>query len=254
MLNERHQKILQLLEAEKCITVQDLSEMLEVSLVTIRKDLTALENDGHLYRTHGGASRKSHYAFEENVIKKETIQVEAKQKIARKALEFIKDNEFIILASGTTIHYLARILGERCVTVLTASLRASIELCRDSNVKVIKLGGEVRKSSASVVGAFAEDMLRNFSCNKLFLGVDGIDVDFGISTSNANEAHLNQVMIEQSDVVFVLADSSKINKRSFAKICDVNKINFFISDNMIEEEDVKKLEDAGVQVIIADQL
>ena len=185
-------------------------------------------------------------------MKKENIQVEEKKKIARKALEFIKDNEFIILASGTTIHYLARILGEKNVTVLTASLRVSIELCRDANVKVIELGGELRKSSASVVGAFTEDMLRGFSCNKLFLGIDGIEVDFGISTSNANEAHLNQIMIEQSDAVFVLADSTKVNKRSFAKICDMDKINFFITDNQIEEEDLKKLEDAGVQVIIAD--
>lgn len=251
-LNERHQNILSYLEKNKYASVQDLSDLMEVSLVTIRKDLTFLENEGYLYRTHGGASKKSRYAFEENVVKKETINVKQKQQIAKKALEYIKENDFIILASGTTIHYLARILEEyKNITVLTSSLRASIELSRASNVNVIQLGGDLRKSSASVIGAAAEDMLREFSCTKLFLGVDGIDTTFGVSTSNAAEAHLNRVMIEQADTVYVLADSSKVNKRGFGKICGLDKVNSFITDNQIEKEDLEHLEEAGVNVVIA---
>lgn len=251
-LNERHQNIIEYLEKHKYASVQDLSSLMEVSLVTIRKDLTFLETEGYLYRTHGGASKKSRYAFEENVVKKEAINVKQKQQIAKKALEYIKENDFIILASGTTIHYLARILdGHKSITVLNASLRAAIELSRSNNINVIQLGGELRKSSASVIGATAEDMLREFSCTKLFLGIDGIDTAFGISTSNAAEAHLNRIMIEQADTVYVLGDSSKVNKRGFGRICGLEQVNTFITDKGIEQEELERLEEAGVNVIIA---
>ncbi len=250
--NERLNQILSVLEKEKYITVQELSKTLDVSMVTIRKDLALLENQGYLYRTHGGASKKSRYAFEENVLRKESINVKEKQKIARKALEFIKENDFIILASGTTIHYLARIMNDfQKLTVLTSSLRVSVELCNIPSINTIQIGGEVRKSSTSVIGPLSESILNSFSCNKLFLGIDGIDIDFGISTSNVAEASLNQQMIKHADKVYVLGDSSKVNKRGFGKICDLSKVDVFITDSHIEKEEVQKLESIGINVVIA---
>lgn len=251
--NERHQLILSLLEKKEHISVQELSDSLNVSLVTIRKDLTLLENEGYLYRTHGGASKKPRYAFEQSVIEKENINVEEKYKIAQKALSYIEENDFILLASGTTLHYLARIIeGFENLTILTSSLRVAIETCKKPKINTIQLGGDVRKSSTSVAGSISESILNQFSCNKLFLGIDGIDIDFGISTSNAAEAHLNNIMIERSDKVYVLADSSKINKRGFGKICNIDKIDVLITDNNIEKSDLKKLESVGVEVIITD--
>ncbi len=253
ILNERHQQILNYLEHKKFVSVQELSELAKVSLVTIRKDLTFLEGKNYLYRTHGGASKKSRYAFEENVNKKESIKISEKKLIAQKALQQINNNDFIILASGTTIHYLARIINNnKNITVLTSSLRVSLELSKFSNINVIQLGGKLRKSSSSVVGSITEEMLRNFSCTKLFLGIDGIDTEFGISTSNAAEAHLNRIMIEQADTIYVLGDSSKVNKRGFGRICGLENINAFITDANIEEEDLISLEKAGVDVIIAE--
>ncbi len=251
--NKRQQEILDILAKQSYITVHELSERLKVSLVTIRKDLTLLEQQSYLYRTHGGASIKPRYAFERNVVEKENINVEQKNKIAKKALNFINDNDFIILASGTTIHYLARnIANFKNLTVLTSSLRASLEICNMNNINIIQLGGEVRKSSTSVIGSVAESTLKQFACNKLFLGIDGIDTEFGISTSNAAEAHLNKLMIESASKVYVLADSSKINKRGFGKICDLDQIDVFITDSGIEPNDLKKLEEAGINVYVVD--
>ncbi len=253
ILNERHQSILKYLNNHKFASVQALSELAKVSLVTIRKDLTLLENGGYLYRTHGGASKKSRYAFEENVAKKENINTYEKKVIAKKALEYINDGDFIILASGTTIHYLARIIKDtKNLTILTSSLRVALELSQFENINVIQLGGKVRRSSLSIIGATTENMLRNFSCTKLFLGVDGIDADFGVSTSNADEAHINNVMIEQADTVYVLADSSKVGKRGFGRISGLENINAFITDKGIEKEDLENIEKAGVDVILAD--
>ncbi len=253
-LNERHQNILKYLNNHKFASVQELSELTKVSLVTIRKDLTFLEQGGYLYRTHGGASKKSRYAFEENVAKKESINTYEKKAIAKKASEYINDGDFIILGSGTTIHYLARIIEDnKNLTILTSSLRVAVELSKHDHINVIQLGGKVRKSSLSIIGATTENMLRNFSCTKLFLGIDGIDVDFGISTSNAGEAHLNKVMIEQAETIYVLADSSKVGKRGFGRISGLEDVNAFITDNNIEQDDLESLEKAGVDVILADK-
>lgn len=163
----------------------------------------------------------------------------------------IQENDCIILASGTTMHYLARMLMNfGPLTVLTSSLRVAIELCNNPNINVIQLGGEVRKSSTSIVGSISEGILKQFSCNKLFLGVDGIDLEFGISTSNAAEAHLNQVMIECADKTVVLADSSKLNKKGFGKIASLDEVDYLITDNGIGEEDRSALEERGVTVIV----
>ncbi|NAW51399.1 DeoR family transcriptional regulator [Elizabethkingia argentiflava] len=249
----RHNKILKDLEKKEYLLVQDLCEKYNVSSVTIRKDLSYLESLGLLYRTHGGASKKSRFAYEENVNEKENINVESKQVIAKAASKMIDENDSIIIASGTTMHYLARALERfHKLTVLTSSLRAALELCSMPNIVVIQLGGEVRKSSASIVGSISEEVLKQFSCRKLFLGVDGIDLDFGISCSSAAEAHLNQAMIACAEKVIVLADSSKVNKKGFGKIADIDRVDTIITDKHIDIEIKAKLEDLGVAVVMAE--
>ncbi|WP_106917117.1 DeoR/GlpR family DNA-binding transcription regulator [Chryseobacterium aurantiacum] len=246
----RHDEILKELDEKGHVLVQDLCEKLNVSSVTIRKDLNFLESIGLLFRNHGGASKQLRYAYEKNVVEKESINVEAKQAIAKAALSLIQENDCIILASGTTMHYLARMLVNfGPLTVLTSSLRVAIELCNNPNINIIQLGGEVRKSSTSIVGSISEGILRQFSCNKLFLGVDGIDVDFGISTSNAAEAHLNQVMMECADQTIILADSSKLNKKGFGKIALLDQVDYLITDDGISAEEHIRLEEVGVNVI-----
>ena len=112
----------------------------------------------------------------------------------------------------------------------------SLELSKEANVDTIQLGGDVRKSSNSVTGPISETILKEFSCNKLFLGADGLHLDFGLSTSNASEAHLNQVMISLAEKVIVLVDSTKMNVRGFGKICNLDKIDVLITDDGIDIE------------------
>ena len=220
-------------------------------MVTIRKDLNLLEKEGYLHRTHGGASKQMRYVFDQAVSEKESLNVDEKSRIATKALSYIKEGDFIILSSGTTTHFLAQRLHDfRNLTILTPSLRVALETCKNVNINTIHLGGEVRKNSTSTVGVLAEETLGNFLCSTLFLGIEGLDLDFGISTTNAGEAHLSKKMIERADKTIVLADSSKIHKRGFGFICYVEKIDILITDYNIEPDFVEELEKRGVEVVV----
>ncbi|PID51367.1 MAG: transcriptional regulator [Pasteurellales bacterium] len=252
--NTRLQNILTLVEELDYISVSDLVEKFNVSAVTIRKDLTFLEQQGYLYRNHGGASKKSSHTFERSIDTKKEINAQQKKAIAQKAVSFIEENDSIILTSGTTIYQMAKEMRNvKNLTVLTPSLPVAFELCKNNDINLIQLGGEVRKSSASVIGAFSESLLKEFSCNKLFLGIDGISIDFGISTSNIAEASLNKKMIEVAEQIYILGDSSKICKKGFGKICEINKIDCFITDKNIKDKQKQYLEAYGVNVIIADE-
>lgn len=182
---ERQAIIMNLLIHRDSILVSDLAEQLNVSSVTIRKDLTELEREKKLYRNHGKAILIDPYSENKNVSEKERLRVEEKRIIGTAAAAIIKPRDSILIASGTTMHALARnIQTSDRLTVITASLEVASILSKEKDIDIIQLGGLLRHSSLSVVGKYAEEALRDFSCNKLFLGVDGIDLDFGITTTD----------------------------------------------------------------------
>lgn len=248
---KRHQFILSKLQEQGFVNVNELSEELNVSLVTIRKDLKILENRQLLHRTHGSASANNPFISDRNIHEKEKIRQEDKGRIAQRAAELVKPSESIILASGSTILEFARQLQLiKPLTVITASLNVSQILNINPDIEIHQLGGIIRKSSNSAVGPFAERMMAGFSCSKLFLGVDGIDPDFGLTTTNALEASLNQIMIKSAQRVIVLADSSKFGRKGFGKICNLSDIDEIITDNQAPQAIVKRVRELGVEVRI----
>jgi DeoR family transcriptional regulator of aga operon len=246
---KRHQTILDKLENEKYIEVLDLCQALDVSAVTIRKDLKLLEDKGLLFRTHGGASLENPYINDRHVREKEKISVEEKSGIAQAAARSISENDSIIIASGTTVQALARSIRPKGkLMVITSSLNVVLELIKFKEVDVLQLAGYVRHSSASVVGNYALHILENVSCSKLFLGVDGIDLEYGLTTTNLEEAQLNKKMLSSAQKTIVLADSSKFGKKSFARICGLEEIDEIITDDGIPRPVREKLEDMGIIV------
>ena len=248
---ERHQLILQHLKEHSRVNIQELSDLLEVSGVTIRKDLKVLEDKSLLFRTRGGGSLANPYAFEKPVDEKALINAEEKQRIAKAALPLIELHDSIIIGSGTTVFELARCLyPTKPLTVITPAVKVAHELSGRIHVEVLQLGGLIRPNSYSVVGSQAERMLENLSCGILFIGVDGIDFDFGLSISNLIETSLNQKMIETAQSIAVMADGSKIGKRGIGKIGDLDQIQYFITDSGVSSEAIKTLEDRGIKVIV----
>lgn len=247
----RHETIIKILKKQKYVAVMDLCKELHVSAVTIRKDLRFLEEKGFLFRTHGGASLENPYINEKAVIEKEKISVEEKNGIAQAATKLIMENDSIMIASGTTVQAFSKFIKPKNkLTVITSSAYVMLHLIHEKNIDILQLGGYIRHSSASVVGSYAAHILNNISCSKLFLGVDGIDFDYGLSTTNLDEAQLNQQMLKSTQKVIVLADSSKFGKRSFAKICDLSSINQIITDKGISHSYIKRLKEIGIKVTV----
>lgn len=250
---ERHNLILDYLMQYNSVLVSELATKLNVSSVTIRKDLTELEKEKKLYRNHGRAILINPYINDRNVNEKEKFFVEEKRLIGVCAANLITAKDSILIASGTTMHYFARqIHALEHLTVITASLQVSEILSQNPDIDIIQLGGLLRHSSLSVVTKYAEQMLSNFSCSKLYMGVDGIDLDFGITTTDMMEANLNRVMMQTAQKTIVLADSSKFGRRGFSKISDMEEVDHIITDSHISPTTAKRIEEMGIELTIAD--
>lgn len=250
-ITERHQFILNKLQNEGYAQVLDLCKELNVSSVTIRKDLKLLEDKRLLYRTHGGASMNNPYTVDKPVNEKEKLQSTEKMKIGAAAAQSIEPNDSVIIASGTTVLALAKnIIPNKGLTVITSALNVALELLHHDNVEIIQLGGIIRRTSSSITGTYAQNMLTDFFCSKLFLGVDGIDIEYGLTTTSVVEAHLNRQMIKASQKVIVLSDSTKFGKRGFGRICGIEEVNQIITDKGIPDHYVNHLEGMGIEVTI----
>ncbi len=253
ILPERHERILALLRQHGSVSVTQLAEHFKVSEVTIRKDLTALEEQKQLYRTHGSAILISPYIGNRHVNEKEKRSVVEKQRIGAAAAALIAEDDSVIIASGTTMTFLSReIQPKGRLTVITSSVPVTQILSQQEQADVIQLGGITRRTSMSVVGPFAEQMLHSFNCSKLFIGADGVDPDFGLTTTDMMEASLNRAMIDAAQKVIVLADSTKFGRRGFSKICDMTAVDLVITDSGVSELYLEKLREQGIEVLVVE--
>src|SRR4051812_16070929 len=249
---ERRTQIVEKLEAEGQLDVTSLSKELGVSEVTIRNDLNWLEQKNMLIRARGGAMKAERVGADLSLSEKNKFHYQEKLKIGKAAAALIENGDTIILDSGTTtLEINNNLAGIESLTVITNALNIANRLAEHEHVNVIVPGGFLRKNSLSLVGTTAEESFKNYFCDKLFLAVDGFSTVHGLSTPNVEEAHLNRVMILIAKQVIVVTDSSKFHKRSFAFIAPITAVDIVVTDAGIPEEDKKRLETAGIQVIIA---
>ncbi|MDR0757174.1 MAG: DeoR/GlpR family DNA-binding transcription regulator [Tannerella sp.] len=248
---ERQKLILERLRQQGFVKVSDLSRELNASEVTIRKDLKFFEEKKLLQRSHGSASALTSIISDRHIDVKEKMQTEEKIRIAKAANKLLEPNDKIIIASGTTLLAFASAIDIHAqITVITSSVRVSLTLCYNPYIEIVQLGGIIRKNSVSVIGHYAENMLETLSCNKLFIGVDGIDPDYGLTTSDMNEAHINRQMIAAAQKIIVLTDSSKFDKRGFCKICSLDNIHHIITDTNAPAHIIKVIRERNIEVTL----
>src|SRR5215475_10991748 len=252
MLNEeRRRAILESVNRDGRVLVGELARQFDTSEVTIRKDLDILHSHGLLHRTHGGALPSRETALSDPTLReKEKLHRKEKNRIAQAAAEMARDGQVVVLDSGSTTTAIARALrGFHNLTVVTNSVNIAAELA-GTELEVILTGGTMRKNSFSLVGPIAEDTLRRLNADVLFLGVDGLDVHYGLSTPNLLEAKVNRVMVEVSKTVVAVCDASKFGRRSLSLIVPPKAVHHVITDRAAPKSDVRKLQKSGIEVTL----
>lgn len=250
-LSARHQAILDILQLQGSVSVAALAERLDVSEVTIRKDLTLLEEQKLLYRSHGRAVMITPYLGNLPLHAGEGQAVLEKRAIGKAAASMVREHDSVLLTAGTTILYTAKELADlKNITVISASVSAASMLSQSKGIEVVQLGGQVREKSVSTVGSFTEQMLSFFSCDLLFMGADAIDLSFGVTTSSIVEASRDRKMMDAAKKTVLLVDSSKFGKKGFSKICDCSRIDQIITDDKIPQEYLDALQELGIEITI----
>jgi DeoR family transcriptional regulator of aga operon len=254
LAEQRRRKILDLLEQEGQITVKDLVERFSMSAVTVRSDLDALGATGSLVRSHGGAVRQLEPARDYPLRFKASLHRAEKAAIGQAAATLVQPGEVIILDSGTTTAEIARHLRSRSIqplTVITDAINVVSELVDTPGVNVLCLGGLLRPVSHSFVGPQAETMLKDLHADRLFLAVDGFDLETGPTTPDVLEAQLNTMMMAVSKETTVVADSSKLGRRSVCRIGSIDQVRRLITDTKAPAEFVAALRARGIEVVLA---
>jgi DeoR family transcriptional regulator, aga operon transcriptional repressor len=253
LVEERRRLIVEYIEQHGRATVEELAGHFDVSAVTVRLDLEALARSGSLIRSHGGALAPTGPSIDAPLsVKAKRHQIE-KVRIAQAAVRMIHDGETIILDSGTTTAAIASHIRQAkfdSLTVITNALNIAMELSGLSNIRLIMLGGMLREMSYSLVGSAAEQALAKLSADRLFLGVDGLDPQIGVTTPDPLEAELNALMIRVSREVVAATDASKFGRRSLSVIAPVQSLHKIITDRSATPEMVEALRGLGVDVIV----
>lgn len=252
-IGQRRKYILDHIVKDGFVKVSDLAESLGVTQTTIRKDLNYLESQGVLQRAHGSAIPPTQQMMDLNLSAKKLINFEAKQKIAEKAASLIKSDDSILVASGSTISLFAEALKPKGrLNVVSISVNISAHLGDIPGITVMQVGGILYGNTLSVLGAEASKTIENLYCSKVFFGVDGIDLDYGLTCGTGEEASITQKMMQSSQTKIVLSDSSKVGQRGFARICEVGDIDILITDSGMPLETRQRIENMGVKLIIAE--
>jgi DeoR/GlpR family transcriptional regulator of sugar metabolism len=249
---QRREKILQLLQENGSCRVKELKELFQVSEPTIRQDLEALEKTNQITRQHGGAFINTLSPFLQTLSIPNRGHEEEKIRIGQKAAQLVKDGDNIILDSGSTVTEMARYLTPRKnLNIVTNALNIALQLGMEPTNNVLVIGGEFKPPTLSLTGEKGLATLENLYVEKLFLATGGFSLDAGLTYPSFSDIALKRAMIACAKTVYLLADSSKIERVLFASLGLTEKINYLITDSHIEKEYCKRLENAGIHTIIA---
>jgi DeoR family fructose operon transcriptional repressor len=247
---ERQRQILELIDEEGVIRVNDLSERFGVSVMTIRRDLVTLEEQGLVARSHGGAISKRRFQRELYFHQKGERNQGEKAAIGQAAAELVEPGETVFVNSGSTTLELLRRLPDHELRVVTSNAGAVTALST-SSVELLVVGGVYRSRSNSFVGGFALDAIRQVHGGRCFIGVDGVSIEAGLTTPHHQEAEVARHMIEQTrGEVVVLADASKLGGVSPFVTAGLDALDLLITDSRASEEYCAALEEHGLRVLV----
>lgn len=250
LVEERRNKLLELVRKQGFVALPDLSRELNVSESTVRRDLDYLEEAGAARRTHGGvfytggSPRLPHFEV------RQPAQWDKKRAIAKRAAELIDDGDTLLLDGGTTTYEVARLIVGRHLQVVTNSLPVANLFATNANTDLILVGGYIYPRTGVSLGPYANRMLANLNVRKTVLSVAGIN-DRGYFNSNLLLVETEQAMLKAADQVIVVADSTKFGKQSLALLSPLDAIDDLVVDHEIDDKWRSQLESSGVRLHVA---
>ena len=249
----RRQQILEIVERRQSVTVARLCETLDVSEVTIRRDLRHLSDQQLIRRVHGGAVASRGRNDEPPTMIRANTNKEQKRVIATEAAKLVNEGDSIALDIGTTtLAFAHELVGVSNLTIVTGSLPIANVLVDSPNCRLILTGGIVRMQEQSMIGHISRRSFQDFHLDKAFVGVGGLDLDAGLTEYNLDDTLVKQVMIERARQIIILADSSKLGRTCFARIAPLDLMNTLVTDSGIPPRFVAELQNRGMEVIIAE--
>lgn len=247
----RRNKIKELILEKKSVTVAELTDLFHVTEETIRRDLKQLEDGGFLHRTYGGAYISNGVQNDVDIKIREDVHVEGKKKIARLCLPFIKNGDSIFLDASTTSLMIATMIADQHLTVVTNAIKVVNTLIDKSNINLVIIGGTLSRKSHSNLGPNAEANLSNYFFDSAFISCRSASIQHGITDANEQQAVIRKIAAEHAINVFLVTDHTKLDKTSFASICDFGLIGTLIVDETLSSEWKQFLTDNHVETIEA---
>ncbi|MCF0165342.1 MAG: DeoR/GlpR transcriptional regulator [Bacteroidales bacterium] len=255
LASQRRDNIYKLIKENGQASVSYLSEVFSVSEVTIRQDLITLEEMDLIKREYGGAVLKDVDVYSRTLSLANTSHMPEKQAIAKEAFKLVKRNDTIILDSGSTVTELAKLLVEVSgITVITNALNIALILGVNPGINLIVTGGEFKAPTLSLTGEKAAQFFNGLHADKLFLATAGMAIKSGLTYPSLSDICVKKAMIESSATTYLLADSSKLEQSSFAKLGDLSLVDVLITDSHMDSEKERLLVSNGVKYIKAKPL
>ncbi len=248
-LNARQQQILDRVQARGELKISELKQLFDVTEMTIRRDLEKLEQQGSVRRTFGGVVWiGKDVALQERSV----IRMEEKARIGAQAAKLILPGQSIFMDGGTTTLQIARSIEPNLeVTVVTNALNVAQEL-QHKGISVIVVGGWLRKSTSSMVGSMAMEMISRMAFDRTFLGASGLTGEHGFSNTNMEEAELKRLAVKQSKETYVVMDHSKFGSRSLFSFANLDQVNHLITSRLPSGDLLESCRQAGIQLILAE--
>lgn len=250
LATDRHHIILDIISREGSVKNSELIKILQVSLETVRRDIEFLSKEGLLQKVHGGATQNNKN-FENSYFNRVLNNVPEKIELAKTAINYINEGDTIALNSSTTNLELVKLIKEKniSVTLITNSILIATEVNSCENINLILAGGIYYRKEFAFLGQITANFLSQFSINKCFLSVGGISLKKGVTDFYFDEVLVEKKLIEISESVILLADSSKFENNSLFNICELNKINFIITDSKLDDNLKNKYLKENIKII-----
>lgn len=233
---QRRNEIKKILWEKKSVTVAEMAERFGVSYETIRRDFETMQIEGFATKTYGGAVLKKHVKSEATYNELSAIFLDDKQRIAKKAAEFIYPGDCIFLDYSTTTYQLIAEIQNRKLVVMTNSFKVITGLSEYPNIKLNSTGGELEYNNYGFFGRTAEKYISNFHLDKAFISCRAIDMEKGLSDKNEWESGLRKEVIENTDSVYLLMDHTKFDRVTFIQTCGFEKITAVITDRYLTDK------------------